>query len=48
MIINPLGETIHHIANKEEVFTISLDKEILNEIRAKFPFLKDGDEFVIR
>ena len=48
MIINPLGETLHHVDGKEDVFTLSLDKDFLKEVRTKFPFLKDGDEFVIR
>lgn len=48
MIINPLGEKIHHVADKEDVFTTTLDKSLLTELRNKFPFLKDGDEFIIR
>jgi predicted amidohydrolase len=48
MMINPLGEIIHQVADKEDVFTTTLDKEALTEVRTKFPFLKDGDEFIIR
>ncbi len=48
MIINPLGEIIHHVADKEDVFTTTLNKEALTEVRTKFPFLKDSDEFIIR
>jgi omega-amidase len=32
----------------EDVFTISLEKEKLEEVRNKFPFWEDGDEFNIR
>ena len=47
MVIDPLGQVLYHKADEEDVFTISLDKEKLNEIRSKFPFLKDGDDFNI-
>ena len=47
MIIDPLGQVLYHNADDEDIFTIALDKEKLNEVRGKFPFLKDGDEFNI-
>jgi predicted amidohydrolase len=47
LIINPLGEVQYHMADDEDVFTITLEKEILNEQREKFPFLKDADDFSI-
>ncbi len=47
MIINPLGEIIYHKENDEDVFTYTLSKETLDEVRAKFPFWKDADEFFI-
>ena len=47
LIVDPLGEVLYHMADEEDVFTITLEKEKLNEVRSKFPFLKDGDEFKI-
>jgi omega-amidase len=47
MIIDPLGEISYHRADKEEVFTCSLEKEKLRQVRAKFPFWKDADHFNI-
>jgi predicted amidohydrolase len=35
------------MADEEDIFTITLQKERLDEVRTKFPFLKDGDEFII-
>ena len=32
---------------KKDVCTITLQKDILNEIRNKFPFWKDADQFII-
>ena len=48
MIVDPLGEVLYHIADDEDVFTISLQKEHLENVRNKFPFWKDGDEFMIK
>ncbi len=47
MVIDPLGQVLYHKADEEDIFTLSLDKEKLNEVRNKFPFLKDGDDFSI-
>lgn len=45
LVIDPLGEVLYHMADEEDIFTITLHKEHLNEVRAKFPFWKDGDDF---
>ncbi len=45
MVINPLGEILYHKQNDEDIFTITIDKEMLEETRIKFPFWKDADEF---
>jgi omega-amidase len=45
MVINPLGEILYHKQGDEDIFTITLDKTMLEEIRNKFPFWKDADEF---
>jgi omega-amidase len=47
MIIDPLGEIIHTKKEEEEVFTFSLDKEKIEEVRLKYPFWKDADHFFI-
>jgi omega-amidase len=47
MIIDPLGEILYHQENKEDVFTITLEKETLQSVREKFPFWKDADQFRI-
>ena len=48
LVIDPLGEVLYHMADAEDVFTITLQKEKLEEVRAKFPFWKDADEFGIQ
>ena len=47
MVVDPLGEVLYQKINDEDIFTITLDKNHLNSIRAKFPFWKDGDLFKI-
>ena len=47
MIIDPLGEILYHEADKEDVFTLTLEKEKLDAIRERFPFWKDADRFHI-
>jgi len=47
LVIDPLGEVLYHRADDEDVFTITLEKERLNEVRTKYPFLKDADHFNI-
>ena len=47
LVIDPMGVVLYHMADQEDVFTISLEKEKLDEIRTRFPFLQDGDDFTI-
>jgi predicted amidohydrolase len=47
LIIDPLGEVLYHKADDEDIFTITLERERLDEVRARFPFWKDGDSFII-
>jgi len=47
MIIDPLGEILYHKANDEDIFTYTLQKEKLDEVREKFPFWRDADSFDI-
>ncbi len=47
MIIDPIGELLYTKKDEEDVFTIQLDKEQLDRVREKLPFLKDADGFMI-
>ncbi len=47
MVVDPLGEMLYHNTDGEDIFTITLQKENLKDIRKKFPFLKDADKFRI-
>ncbi|MBS1627869.1 MAG: amidohydrolase [Bacteroidetes bacterium] len=47
MVINPLGEILYTKAHEEDIYTITLNKEELINIRNQFPFLNDADNFKI-
>ena len=47
MIIDPLGQIVYHGVHLEETFTAQLSKTLLNETRARFPFLADADHFTL-
>ena len=47
MVVDALGNTLYHKNEEEEVHTIILQKDPLNEIRERFPFWKDADNFKI-
>ncbi len=48
LIIDPMGQVLYHMADEEDIFTVALQKEKLEEVRSKFPFWKDGDDFIIK
>ncbi len=48
MIIDPLGEILYHGAATEDIFTITLQKETLTDIRRHFQFWRDADSFSIQ
>jgi len=48
LVINPLGETLYHKAEVEDVHTITIQKLDVQEVRNQFPFWKDADEFFIK
>lgn len=48
MIVDPLGEVLYSKAHEEDIHTITLQKEKLDEIRQKLPFLEDADNFIIQ
>jgi predicted amidohydrolase len=45
MVIDPMGEILYQKSNEEDVFTVTLLKEKLTEVRERFPFWKDADVF---
>jgi omega-amidase len=45
MIVDPLGEILYEKENQEDIFTYTLEREKLSEVREKFPFWKDADSF---
>ena len=47
MVIDPLGEILYHKPDEEDVFTCTLEKTKLDEVRNRFPFLRDADQFTI-
>jgi omega-amidase len=47
MVIDPLGVILYNKTKEEDIFTITLQKEKLDETRNKFPFWKDADLFTI-
>ena len=47
LVIDPLGQVLYHMADEEDVNTITLQKEMLEDVRSKFPFWKDADSFNI-
>ena len=44
-IIDPLGEILYQGPNEEDIYTFTLQKKNLEEVRDKFPFWKDADTF---
>jgi omega-amidase len=47
MVVDALGTVLYTKPYEEDVFTITLQKEPLEETRNKLPFLKDADRFII-
>ncbi|MES2430320.1 MAG: nitrilase family protein [Bacteroidota bacterium] len=44
-VIDPLGDILYHKTDDEDIFTITLQRVVLDEVRKRFPFLKDRDNF---
>lgn len=47
MVINAMGDVLYHKEREEDVFTIVLEKDHIEEVRKKLPFWKDGDKFIL-
>ncbi len=48
LVIDPMGQVLYHKADEEDINTTVLEKEKLNDIRTRLPFLQDGDDFSIK
>jgi predicted amidohydrolase len=48
MVVGPLGEILHALSGKEEVLSITLNKDMTETVRRQFPFWKDADHFLIQ
>lgn len=48
MVIDPLGEVLYQKSHAEDIFTINLKKDKVDETRNRLPFWKDGDKFIIQ
>ncbi len=48
MVVDPMGEVVYTKAHEEDIFTVTLRKDKLEEIRTKLPFWKDSDNFMIQ
>ena len=47
-VVNFAGEVLFHIAYGEQCATLTLTPSIQESFRAKFPFLNDGDDFILK
>jgi omega-amidase len=47
MAVDPMGEILYTKAHEEDIFTVTLHKEKLEEVRSRLPFWKDSDNFII-
>lgn len=48
MVLGPMGELIKILGAEEDVFSHTLDREKLEEVRLKLPFWRDADSFFIQ
>ena len=46
-VIDPLGNILYSKTEEEDIFTITLDKNLVDETRKTFPFQQDKDEFIL-
>jgi len=47
MCISPIGDVIYYKPEDEDLYTFTLNPEVLKSARASFPFLKDADQYSI-
>ncbi|MGJ1269392.1 amidohydrolase [Sphingobacterium spiritivorum] len=47
MCISPMGDVVYYKPEDEDLYTFTLNPKDLITARAEFPFLKDGDDFLL-
>ncbi|HVG14494.1 MAG TPA: amidohydrolase [Chitinophagaceae bacterium] len=47
MAVDPLGEVLYHKEHEEDVYTVTFQRQHLNAVREKLPFLHEADPFLI-
>lgn len=47
MVVDPMGEVMYQKTHEEDIFSVTLNNNILPDIRNRLPFWKDRDEFSI-
>lgn len=48
MCIDPSGKVVYYKPNDEDLYTFSISKDDLIEVRKSLPFLKDADDFKLK
>lgn len=48
VVLDPLGNPLYQADDKEDIHTITLKKDNLQQIRDQYPFLNDADTFLIK
>ena len=48
MVVNAMGEVLYYKADEEDVFTFSINKKDIDDVRNKLPFLDDRDAFTLQ
>ncbi|EEI92650.1 hydrolase, carbon-nitrogen family [Sphingobacterium spiritivorum ATCC 33300] len=48
MCISPMGDVVYYKPEDEDLYTFTLNPKDLITARAEFPFLKDGDDFLLK
>ncbi|TAE15431.1 MAG: amidohydrolase [Bacteroidetes bacterium] len=47
MIITPMGQVLHNVADAEAVLTHTIELKEIEEVRTQLPFLTDADDYLI-
>ena len=47
MVVDPMGEVLQTLVDKEDIITVTITRNELDDIRTRIPFWKDADAFRI-
>jgi omega-amidase len=47
MLVDPMGHVVYQKAHDEDIATITIQKQDLEDVRSRLPFYKDADPFMI-